>query len=472
MKKSALLYLLLFLFLGYQSAIAQDEHQQHDEHDHEQMDPQKPGHDQMDHGQMGHDMADAPYIISRNLPMTLNASGTAWHPINSPMYMNYFRKNDWNIMLHYGAFPAYTMQNPGNSEFRGANEFFLPTWAMVMASKRIGRKGLLTLRGMISADPLIMGGSGYPLLYQTGETHLNEPLIDRQHPHDLFSELAIAYSYAFTKDVDAYIYLGYPGEPAIGPPAFMHRPSGLNIPDSPLGHHWQDATHILYGVATTGVRYGRIRIEGSLFTGREPGEERLWFDKPRFDSWSGRINYLLGNSIALQASYSYLHSPEVHEPERDVNRITASALHNVWLDNESVLSSTLIWGLNRSWDRAEPGTVFPTHSFLFETALQLRRFNLFARTELLEKSFHELGIDEGHHGNGQAVHDEDENVWIGTIKPGASVYLMKSNLFWLDAGFTVSFHRTGHDLVTYYGSQNTLSYQVFIRMVPPRMARH
>lgn len=468
---------LFFILMDFRTAVAQDDHQHKDHEDHEQMDHEKKNPDQMPHDHMDHDMTDAPYIISRNLPMTLNASGTSWHPINSPMYMNFFQQNAWNIMLHYGAFPAYTFQNPGNPDFRGANEFFLPTWAMVMASKKLGRRGLLSFRAMISADPLIMGGSGYPLLYQTGETHLNEPLIDRQHPHDLFSELAIAYSYAFTDDVDAYIYLGYPGEPALGPPAFMHRPSGLNIPDSPLGHHWQDATHIIYGVATTGFRYKRLRVEGSVFTGREPGEERLWFDKPRFDSYSGRINYLLGDAIALQASYSYLHSPEVHEPERDVNRITASALHNIWLSNETVLSSTLIWGLNRSWDRAAPETIFPSHSFLFETALQMRRFNLFARTELLEKSFHELGIEEtdhndGHHNEGQGIHDDDENVWIGTIKPGASVYIFKNHNFWLDAGFTLSFHRTSTGLISYYGAQNTMSYQIFLRMVPPRMTRH
>jgi hypothetical protein len=415
------------------------------------------------HRHTEHDMADVPSFISRNLPMTVNASGTAWHPINSPMYMNFF-PGEWNVMLHYGVFPAYTFQNPANSGFRGDNEFFLPTWAMIMANKKLGERGLLSLRGMFSADPIIMGGSGYPLLYQTGETHQDEPLIDRQHPHDLFSELAIAYSYAVSHQIDAYVYLGFPGEPAIGPPAFMHRPSGLNIPDSPLGHHWQDATHIIYGVATTGLRFNRLKVEGSWFTGREPSEERLWFDEPRFDSWSGRINYLLGNTMALQASYSYLHSPEVHEPEKDVNRVTASVLHNAWLNDHSVISSTFVWGLNRSWDRDDPGTIFPSHSFLWESAVQMRNFNIFGRMELLEKSYHELKIED--------VEDDHENVWIGNIKPGISAYLLKNSLFWIDAGFTMSFHRTSRGLIPYYGTQNTMSYQFFLRIVPPKMTRH
>jgi hypothetical protein len=416
----------------------------------------------MEHAE--HDMEDVPSFISRNLPMTVNASGTAWHPINSPMYMNSFNSGNWNTMLHYGIFPAFTFQNPGNPDFRGDNEFFLPTWVMIMTGRKIGNRGLLSLRGMFSADPLIMGGSGYPLLYQTGETYQDEPLIDRQHPHDLFSELAIAFSYAFSRDVDAYVYFGFPGEPAIGPPAFMHRPSGLNIPDSPLGHHWQDATHIIYGVATTGIRFHRFKVDGSLFTGREPSEDRLWFDRPRFDSWSGRINFLPGNSMALQASYSYMHSPEVHEPEKDVNRITASVLHNAWLDQENVVSSAFVWGLNRSWDRDTPDIIYPSHSFLLESALQMRRFNFFARMELLEKSYHELEIED--------VEDDHENVWIGNIKPGMSAYLFKSSSFWMDAGFTVSFHRTSRGLVTYYGAQNPVSYQVFLRIVPPKMPRH
>lgn len=409
--------------------------------------------------------------------MTVNGSGTAWHPVNSPMYMNYTQTGKWNLMLHYGLFPAYTFQNPHNKAYRGSNEIFMPTWAMIMGSRTIGKNGLLSLRGMFSADPFIMGGSGYPLLYQTGETYQNIPLIDRQHPHDLFSELAIAYSHAFSDDIDGYVYFGYPGEPAVGPPAFMHRPSGLNIPDSPIGHHWQDATHITYGVATTGFRYKNFRMEGSCFTGREPGEERLWFDEARFDSWSARVNYLLGKSVALQASYGFLHSPEAHEPERDVNRITSSVLHNKWLNHESVLSSSLIYGLNRSWDRSDPEHVLPSNSFLLESALQMSRYNIFARAELLEKSFHELGIGENDHrhpnNNATANHFEEyENVWISAIKSGASVYLLKQQYFWLDAGFTVTYHRTSHVLVPYYGSQNTMAYQVYIRMIPPRMMSH
>src|SRR5690606_17825074 len=111
------------------------------------------------------------------------------------------------------------------------------------------------------------------------------PLVDHQHPHDLFSELSVAYTYMISDDVDVFAYLGYPGEPAFGPVAFMHRPSSLYNPDAPISHHWQDATHILFGVGTLGFRYKAFKMDGSLFTGTEPDEDRYNFDTPRFNSW-------------------------------------------------------------------------------------------------------------------------------------------------------------------------------------------
>jgi hypothetical protein len=100
---------------------------------------------------------------------------------------------------------------------------------------------------MFSLDALIVGGYGYPLLFQTGESWKSQPLVDRQHPHDLFSEISVSYAHAFSKKTDLFVYLGYPGEPALGPVTFMHRISGMDNPDAPIGHHWADATHITFG---------------------------------------------------------------------------------------------------------------------------------------------------------------------------------------------------------------------------------
>ncbi len=177
---------------------------------------------------------------------------------------------------------------------------------MLMGQRRIGKNGLFHFSGMFSLDALIAGGSGYPLLFQTGETHKGNPLIDRQHPHDLFSELSISYSYAISKNMDVFAYIGYPGEPALGPVTFMHRPSSLDNPNAPISHHWVDATHITFGVATLGFVSVSLNSKDLRLAGREPNEDRYNFDKARFDSWSGRLSVNPSKNWALQVSHGYI----------------------------------------------------------------------------------------------------------------------------------------------------------------------
>src|SRR5919201_229062 len=152
---------------------------------------------------------------------------------------------------------------------RGGSKTFSTSMLMVMGQRDVGENGTLGARAMVSADPL-MGKRGYPLLLQTGESANAQPLIDRQHPHDLFMELAASYSYPLGERSSAFIYAGLPGEPALGPPASMHRFSGEDNPEAPISHHWLDSTHITYGVVTLGYVYDQMKIEGSLFRGREP----------------------------------------------------------------------------------------------------------------------------------------------------------------------------------------------------------
>ena len=87
-------------------------------------------------------------------------------------------------------------------------------------------------------------------------------LVDRQHPHDLFMELAGTYSYQFAKTSSVYLYAGLPGEPALGPTAFMHRTSGLDNPEAPITHHWLDSTHVVLGVLTTGIVLDTPQVGG------------------------------------------------------------------------------------------------------------------------------------------------------------------------------------------------------------------
>lgn len=328
------------------------------------------------------------HAYSLNLPMNRNGSGTGWLPDASPMYGYMLHSKKWMFMIHGNIFIRYNNQDIGNKGTRGDTKVDAPNWFMAMGQRRIGQHGLFHFNAMFSLDPLF-GGDGYPLLFQTGETYHDKPLVDRQHPHNLFSELSVAYTQSLTADFDAFVYLGYPGEPALGPVAFMHRPSSMNNLDSPLGHHWQDATHITFGVATLGFRYKIIKLDGSLFTGREPGEARYGFDKATFDSYAYRLTVNPAKTISAQVSRAFLKSPEVAEPDEDVYRTTASIVHSLPLTNDNhLITSAFIWGYNDS------GEDHQENSFTFESNVQLDRFAVYGRFENIEKSASELLLDQ------------------------------------------------------------------------------
>jgi hypothetical protein len=216
------------------------------------------------------------------------------------------------------------------------------------------------------------------LLLQTGETANGvDPLIDRQHPHDLFMELAATYSVPVGPDGSVFVYLGLPGEPALGPATFMHRFSGMENPEAPLGHHWLDSTHITYGVATLGWIHSGVKLEGSVFTGREPDQNREGIESPKMDSWSLRAAWNPSPDWSLQVSRGHLNSPEQLEPEVDIDRTTASAIYNRPLARGN-WQTTFTWGRNAK----DPGET--TDSLLLESAVTLGRQTLFGRTERQE----------------------------------------------------------------------------------------
>jgi hypothetical protein len=250
---------------------------------------------------------------------------------------------------------------------------------MGMAQRPAG-PGTLGLRAMLSLEPSTIGKGGYPLLLQTGETANGRThLIDRQHPHDLFMELAATYSIA-RGNRSLFVYGGLPGEPALGPPAFMHRFSGSNIPQAPITHHWLDSSHITFGVLTAGATLGRAKVEASAFRGREPDQNRYDIESPKLDSHSFRLSLNPAPPWALQVSYGRLMSPEQLEPDVNVDRTTASAMYaGEWTGGRC--ETTVAWGRNRS----RPGPILD--AFTGETAVQLQgKHTLFARAERVEKN--------------------------------------------------------------------------------------
>jgi hypothetical protein len=359
---------------------------------------------------MNMDQMNMSHSFSRNLPMSRDGSGTSWMPDATPMYMYMSMKDKSMFMLHGNIFLRYTRQDVFDRGSRGGHHLDAPNWFMGMYDRYIGQKGLLNVTAMISFDPLLVTRAGYPLLFQSGESYKGRKLVDRQHPHDLFSGLSIAYTQMLNKDADVFVYFGYPGEPALGPPTFMHRISAMNDPDAPLGHHWQDATHITFGVGTIGFRYSNFKLEGSIFTGREPDEHRYDFDKMRFDSYSYRLSFNPSANWALQFSQGFLHSPELLEPEINITRATASIIHSTWLDErDKYFTQSLVWGMNHSNEGINE------HSVLYEANLQLKKQAVYGRYEFVQKSSGELDLQsefgETNFNINAATLGYNRNVW-------------------------------------------------------------
>jgi hypothetical protein len=415
-----------------------------EQHDHSQM-AHEEGHD---HG-AEHNMSHA---FSSNLPMNRNGSGTAWLPDASPMYGYMFHSKKWMYMLHGNLFLRYNKQDLFDNGKRGDAKFDAPNWAMLMGQRKLGKKGLFRFSGMISLDPAIAGGEGYPLLFQTGESYNDQPLVDRQHPHDFISELSVGYSYSISKKSDLFVYLGYPGEPALGPVAFMHRPSALNNPDATLTHHWTDATHITFGVATLGYRFGKWKIEGSSFTGREPDENRYDFDKPRFDSWSGRLSHNPSEKWALQVSHAFIKEPEPLHPGEDVKRTTASAIYTSRGYGAEFINLSAVWGMNKTPDHDAE------HGVLLEGSYNVRKWGPYFRYEWVQKSVEELQLDEADFGH-------DAIFPVHAFTAGLNYNLFKTGQTNFAIGGHFSFFNPAKELRGLYG-QNPVAGQVYLRIFP------
>ncbi len=408
--------------------------------------------DHTDHSMQGqHDMSDMPsHAFSRNLPMSRNASGTAWNPDASPMYMWMKQTNKTDWMFHGNVFLRYTNTDIFNNDKRGKDKLDAPNWFMAMMNRKIGEKGLLNVTGMISLDRLTEGGNGYPLLFQSGETWKGQRLVDRQHPHDLFSALSIGYTQMINKDIDVFGYFGYPGEPALGAPAFMHRVSSMNNPDAPLGHHWQDATHITFGVGTMGFRYKQLKLEGSIFTGREPDEDRYDFDKARFNSYSYRVSYNPTQNWALQFSQGFIKEPEALEPGVDITRTTASALYAKKINADKHFSAALIWGLN------DKGEDHREHSVLLEENYQFNKNAVFSRYEFIQKSAEELDLESELGHNTFNVH---------VFSLGYNRLLLQKANADLTAGAKATLNFPSKELKPLYGDM-PVGFQVYLQLRP------
>ena len=317
------------------------------------------------------------------VPMDRMASGTTWIPDAVSLPSRHYVAGAWDLMLHGFAFVGENKQ--GGS--RGETQFGSLNWGMFMASRELSG-GRFQARTMLSLDPATVTDRGYPLLLQTGEAFGGMALHDRQHPHDFLMELGALYERPVSKSLGISLYAAPSGEPALGPVAFMHRPSAMDVAAAPLGHHWQDATHISFGVITAGIFTHTWKLEGSVFNGREPDEHRWNIDPIRLDSYSGRLTVNPNANWSVTGGYGYLKSPEALHPDESIHRVAASALHGMKLGTEGQWASVAVWGANKY-----AGSDL-TQSILFESeAIVDRRNTLMGRAEWVQKSAEDLVLE-------------------------------------------------------------------------------
>lgn len=355
--------------------------------DHSTMDHSTMDHSKMDHGQMGHVMDGGHAMGSAYgaYQMQRDASGTSWQPDASLHSMLTDTAGDWMLMGHAVIDGVYSWQDGPRGDELG----FFSGMIMGTAQRRFDNGDVLQFRAMLSPDPL-MGDRGYPLLLAAGETADGvDTLVDRQHPHDLFMELSASYSHPLSDADSVFIYAGLPGEPAFGPPAFMHRPAAMVSPEAPISHHWFDSTHVTFGVVTAGWVHDNFKIEASRFRGREPDQDRYDIETGELDSTAVRISWNPNENWALQASWADVTSPEQLEPDVDVTKYSASALYSVALDNGGMLALT---GAFARKDNSEDVTL---DAWLGEASWKPNAdWTIFSRVEAIETD--ELGLI--HHG--------------------------------------------------------------------------
>ena len=285
----------------------------------------------------------------------------------------------WMTMVHAFAFLTYNQQAgpSGDHDFESQNHFML-------TAMRGWAGGKLSLLGTFSLEPATIAAQGSPELFQRGETYKGVLLIDRQHPHDFFVQLAAAWerSLGGAEGPKLRLELAPVGEPALGPTAYPHRLSASENPQAPLSHHNQDSTHIAYDVVSAGVTAGIVTLEGSGFHGAEPDENRWNIQAGKIDSYSGRLTVRPLAGLSLQFSAGHLEHPEAIE-EGDQTRVTASATFERTLPGGYV-AATLATGRNQTEEGPEWGT-------LLEWTWKFCDANfLFGRLESVDRDVYEL----------------------------------------------------------------------------------
>jgi hypothetical protein len=381
------------------------------------------------------------------LPSPHAGSGTAWEPASVPAHEWMLMPNGWELMAHGVIFTDYNQQGGPRGEGKAESV----NWGMLMEQHALG-SGTILFRQMFSAESLTSPHPGFPELFQTGETYHGEPLVNHQHPHNVFAELSVLYTLPLGEKFSWELYGGPSAEPALGPVTYIHRSSAAELPMAPLSHHLQDSTHTSFGVVTTGFRIQRVKLEGSAFNGHEPNEERWSIQPAALDSWSGRVSVAPTRDWTAQYSIGHLDHPEALEPWNQW-RQTASVEYNhpLVLGN---FATSLVWGRVH-----EIATTARLNGYLLESTLNfLRRDYVFTRMELVDKN--ELFPEAATHPAYR----------IGAYTFGGVRDLVQTRAWQLGLGGDVTFYSKPAVLDAAYGV-HPVSFQIFLR-VRPGLAGH
>lgn len=376
------------------------------------------------------------------LPSPHDGSGTAWEPASVPEHAWMLMHGGWELMAHGVIFTDYNQQGGPRGEGKAESV----NWGMLMEQHKLWG-GTILLRQMFSAESLTSPHPGFPELFQTGETYHGEPLVDHQHPHNVFAELSAQYTLALSKKISWELYGGPSAEPALGPVTYIHRTSAAELPLAPLSHHLQDSTHTSFGVVTTGFVIDRVKLEASAFNGREPNEERWSIQLAPLDSYSGRVSLAPARDWTAQYSVGRLEHPEALEPGSQW-RETASVEYDRPMAAGNWVT-TAVWGRVHKID--SDATL---NSYLLESTLNFRRRDYaFTRLELVDKD--ELFPQA-------AVHPVYR---IGAYTFGGVRDLVQNHAWQLGLGGDVTVYSKPAVLDAAYGNY-PVSFQIFLRLRP------
>jgi hypothetical protein len=271
-------------------------------------------------------------------------------------------------------------------------------------------------------------------------------------------ELSAQYTLPLGERGTWFTYFGYPGEPAFGPVAFRHRASASENPSATLAHHLQDSTHISFGVLTTGFTYRWLKIEGSIFNGREPDENRYDFDSHKWNSRSARLSVAPNSNWSMQASYAFLRSPEAAEPTTNIRRATASVQYNRPLTRGN-WATALIWGRNHT---SSPDEVHNLNGYTFESTLKFFDRNyLYTRLELVDKNELLSAADRALLN----IAPDHPSFRIGAYTVGGARDVWNTEKVSFAIGSDLTFYSKPSILDQLYGG-NPVSWKLFFRLRP------